>query len=217
MRGAALKLSLVKYLIWTQAFLILFLSVNATAQELKYINRNHTFDEVVTDQALVFGGHTAGYVLTQWDTIRAEGSAEAYRENFGRFRFDNDNTAWNFVGHTYTGAQVYLYYRARGYKQNSSLYLSFLSSLWFEVFIENYTERPSFQDVFNTPIFGSALGFVMEKGTVEMINSESKWKRAMGRILNPFSYLVDDDEEVSFLPIIGNGGLLGAQLSFYYD
>lgn len=201
----------------TLPFIIFLLALSSWAKELKYINRTHTFGEVLTDQALVFGGHTVGYLATQWDTIREEGSAEAYKEHFGRFRFDADNTAWNFVGHTYTGAQVYLYYRSQGYRQNSALYLSFLSSLWFEVFIENYTERPSFQDVFNTPIFGSTLGFVMEKGSVELINSESRWKRFFGRALNPFSFLVDDEDEVSFSPLFNSGGVYGAKMSFYYD
>ncbi len=206
-----------KYLKKFQALILLFTALNGGAQELQYINKNHSVGDVLTDQTLVFGGHALGYVVTQWNTARREGSADSYKENFGRFRFDADNTAWNFVGHTYTGAQVYLYYRAQGYRQNSSLYLSFLSSLWFEVFIENYTERPSFQDVFNTPIFGSTLGYVIEKGSVEMINSKSRWERFFGRVLNPFSFLVEDKESLSFSPLFNRGGIYGAQMSFTYD
>ena len=208
---------MVKFIKSLQAFIFLFISFAGSAEELKYLNRNHTLQEVLSDQAIVFGGHTVGYIATQWDIFRREGSAKQYNENLGRFRFDNDNTAWNFFGHTYTGAQVYLYYRARGYRQDNSLYLSFLSSLWFETFIENYTERPSFQDVFNTPLFGSALGFVMEKGSVQLINSEKKWKRILGRALNPFSFLVEGEESISFAPLIDKNGLLGGQVSFTYD
>ena len=205
------------YLKSFQAFLLFVLAFNAAQAKLKYINKTHTFTDVLTDQALVFSGHTIGYIATQWNTIKEEGSSESYKDNFGRFRFDADNTAWNFAGHTFTGAQVYLFYRARGYRQNRALYLSFLSSLWFEIFIENYTERPSFQDIFNTPIFGSTLGYVIEKGSVEMINSKSKWKRFLGRALNPFSFLVEEEDEVSFSPLFNKSGVFGAQVSISYD
>jgi len=194
--------------------LIGFLIFNAKA--LEYNNKNLEFNESLFDQSIVFAGHTAGYLLTQSETIRKEGSFETYKKNFLSFRFDNDNTTWNFFGHTYTGSQVYLYYRARGYNQNKAFYLSFLSSLWFEVLIENYTEKPSFQDAFNTPFFGSILGHYMETASVHLINSDNMFYRGLGRVLNPFSYLVDENKMV-FIPSFKSKDDFKITWTYFYD
>ena len=162
-------------------------------------------EEVINDQAIVFSGHLAGYILTQYETIREKGSFEAYEDNFLQFRFDPDNSNWNFIGHTYTGSQVYLYYRARKYSKKSAFVLSFLSSLWFETIIENYTEPPSIQDVFNTPIFGSALGYGIEEYSMKLLKSKNKTTRIVGRLLNPFSLLVED-ENITFIPSVNKEG-----------
>lgn len=186
------------------ALFILF-AFSTQTQALEYINKSHDLSDIAVDQGVVFLGHTIGYLATQSDTIREEGSWEDYKDRLLTFEFDNDNTAWNFVGHTYTGAQVYLYYRARGYVESKAFFYSFLSSLYFEVFIENYTENASFQDTFHTPFFGSSLGYVMERVSVNLINSESTFNYYLGRLINPFSYLVDS-KDVSFTPYIDNKG-----------
>tara|TARA_Y100000768_G_scaffold388943_1_gene389025 strand:+ start:2091 stop:2600 length:510 start_codon:yes stop_codon:yes gene_type:complete len=152
------------------------------------------------DQGIVFSGHTLGYLLTQKGTIEKEGSWANYKDNFGHFTVDNDNTTWNLLGHTYTGSQVYLYYRARGYVEQKALFYSFLSSFYFETLIETYTERPSFQDTFNTPFFGSTLGYVFERVSVNFINSDNSFKYYLGRLINPFSYLVDGEASIFVMP-----------------
>lgn len=174
-------------------------SVNTYA--LEYINRSHSYGEVAIDQAIVFAGHTLGYIATQSETIREEGSWKDYNDRFLTFKFDNDNTNWNFIGHTYTGSQVYLFYRARGYAESKAFFYSFLSSLYFETIIENYTEHASFQDTFNTPFFGSSLGYVIERVSVGLINSDSSFAQGVGRLMNPFSYLVKG-EGIVFTPYV---------------
>jgi hypothetical protein len=188
----------------------------ASSYSLEYINDNKEFSDSFTDQAIVFTGHALGYAVTQAETIREEGSFEKYKKHFLSFRFDNDNTTWNFFGHTYTGSQVYLYYRARGYNQNKAFYLSFLSSLWFEVLIENYTENPSFQDTFNTPFFGSILGHYMEKASVSLINSDNGFYKFLGRVINPFSYLVDN-EKMAFIPTFKSKDDFKLTWTYFYD
>lgn len=176
----------------------LFLKSNFV-YSLEYINRSHDLGEVALDQGVVFIGHTLGYLATQPDTVREEGSWEGYNKRFLTFKFDNDNTTWNFLGHTYTGSQVYLYYRARGYVESKAFFYSFLSSLYFEAIIENYTENGSFQDTFNTPFFGSSLGYVIERVSVNLIKSDSAFMRGLGRVINPFSYLVEGKKETTSL------------------
>lgn len=197
-------------------FIILVGILIFKAQALEYKNKNIEFEDSFVDQSIVFAGHAAGYILTQSETIRKEGSFESYKKNFLSFRFDNDNTTWNFFGHTYTGSQVYLYYRARGYNQNKAFYLSFLSSLWFEIFIENYTENPSLQDTFNTPFFGSILGHYMEKASVYLVNSDNLFYRSLGRVINPFSFLVDDNKMV-FIPTFKSKNDFKITWTYFYD
>lgn len=168
---------------------------------LEYINRSHSYGEVALDQGIVFLGHTIGYVATQYDTVKEEGSWTDYNRHFLKFKFDNDNTTWNFIGHTYTGSQVYLFYRAKGYAESKAFFYSFLSSLYFEVFIETYTENPSFQDTFNTPFFGSSLGYVLERASVNFLKSDSAFLNGLGRVINPFSFLVKDNQSTSLTPV----------------
>lgn len=183
---------------------------------LEYKNRNHTLSETLIDQGIVFTGHTLGYLATQSTKIKNDGSFKKYENNFLKFRFDGDNTTWNFIGHTYTGSQVYLYYRARGYNENKAFYLSFLSSLWFEVFIETYTEKPSFQDTFNTPFFGSILGHYMEKASVSLINTDNTFYKIIGRILNPFS-LIKEDNNMALVPSFRDKDNYKITWTYYYD
>ncbi len=194
----------------------LFLCGEAQSSYFDYTDKDHSVRQVIVDQGIVFSGHLTGYLLTQNKTIEQEGSWKKYNEHFLDFKFDNDNTNWNYFGHTYTGSQVYLYYRARGYSRSRAFAFSFLSSLWFEAFIETYTEQPSVQDTFNTPVFGTAAGFIAEKVSVYFLNSESVYVRALGRIINPFSFLVER-KNVAFVPVYKDPENYSFMVSFNYD
>lgn len=195
------------YLIWISSI---------PSYAIVYNDYKHTNSEILQDQAIVFSGHTLGYLLTQRETIQKEGSLDNYKNNFLQFRFDNDNTNWNIFGHTYTGAQVYLYYRARGYNRNKSFLLSFLSSLWFEVFIENYTEKPSIQDTFNTPILGSSLGYFFEGASKSLINSSNPLLKILGRAINPMSFFIDE-RKISVIPVVEGNDHYALQVRYFYD
>ncbi len=83
-------------------------------------------------------------------------------------------------------------------------------TLGSQTLIESYTERPSAQDTFNTPIFGAILGTGLEKVSVELLNSESGFKRVIGRIINPFSFLkAHEDFNAGVIPLRGGAGLVG--------
>lgn len=200
---------------------IVILFLPSAYSELTYADRDHSKTEIFLDQALMFSFHTIGYIATQGGVIEEEGSMENYKKHFFEFHFDPDNKAWNYVGHPLTGSQVYLFYRAKGYRKIDSFYLSFLSSLYFEVFIETYTERPSIQDTFHTPILGSALGYFFENASLRLIGSESIYARFLGRVINPFSLFFDQPNannppEAAMSPIDCQGQFCGLQFAMSF-
>lgn len=196
---------------------ILFICLIQSANAFEYKDYDHDFADKAKDQLIVFSGHLVGYLITQRDVIEEEGSFQKMERNLFDFHFDNDNVNWNYAGHIYTGSQVYLYYRARGYSQHESFYLSFLSSLWFELFIETYTERPSIQDMFNTPIYGSTLGFAIEKISTSLSKSDNSFNRGLAVIMNPFSLLIKDNKDISFFHYTEGKGDYQFRLVFNYD
>lgn len=174
--------------------LILISVFGSQAYALEYRTKDLSLSDKFRHQGYAFAGLLTGYGLTQWDTIKNEGSFRDYEDRFLEFRFDQDNSTWNLIGHPLTGAQTYLFYRAMGHSKKSSLVMSFFSSLAFEVLIETYTERPSIQDTFQTPLFGAIIGNLLEKASVKLINSPSKFNRFLGRVINPFSYLAEKNQ-----------------------
>jgi len=189
---------------------IVAMSICLGALGFEYKDRDHNLRETAYRQGQVFVFHSVGYIVSQSDTIKEDGSWEGYKRRFLDFQYDPDNSVWNLLGHPLTGAQVFLFYRAHGYTREKSFFLGALSSLYFETLIESYTERPSAQDTFNTPIFGAILGTGLEKVSVELLNSESGFKRVIGRIINPFSFLkAHEDFNAGVIPLRGGAGLVG--------
>lgn len=174
--------------------LILISTFGSQAKALEYRDKNLSLSDKFRHQGYAFAGLLAGYGLTQWDTIKNEGSFSDYEDRFLEFRFDQDNSTWNLIGHPLTGSQTYLFYRALGHSKKSSLVMSFFSSLAFEVLIETYTENPSIQDTFQTPLFGAVVGNLLEKASLKLINSPSRFNRFIGRVINPFSFLAERNQ-----------------------
>lgn len=167
---------------------ILCLGSNSLAQESYfYKDREHTKQEVINDLGFVFGISIVAYPLTQWDTVRNEGSWEQYRKNFGRIVFDRDEPFWNYMVHPYTGSQMFLYYRARSYSYSDSLALTFVSSTIFEFFIEVYTEPASVQDLYQTPVLGAVMGYGFEKLSMELLNNGGTISKFFGHLINPMT------------------------------
>jgi hypothetical protein len=180
-----------KHLILVIIFIFSGFCISKNIFALEYKDQQFNLKTKVYHQSLMFSFLAGGYYVTQSEKIREAGSVKGFKDRFLEFRFDKDNSTWNLIGHPLTGSQVYLYYRALGYDSSSSLLMSFSSSLAFEVLIETYTERPSIQDTFQTPLIGAALGKGIEILSLKLINSTSGWKHFIGRVINPFSYLAD--------------------------
>lgn len=154
----------------------------------EYIDRSHTQKEVVSHLGFAYGAMWAGYFVTQWDTIKNRGSFENYRENLGEITLDRDNPIWNLVGHPYTGSQTFLFFRGLGYEKMHAFQMAFWTSTLFEFTVEIYTEKASVQDLYQTPVLGSALGFGIEKLSFFLLNNDDyMFGKLVGHALNPLT------------------------------
>lgn len=73
--------------------------------------------------------------------------------------WDGDNPMFNMVLHPYAGAAYFMAARSCGFSfWGSLLYCTCVSTVAWEFGIEAFMERPSYQDIFITPLVGSVLG-----------------------------------------------------------
>lgn len=73
--------------------------------------------------------------------------------------WDADNPIFNCVLHPYAGAAYFMAARSNGFNfYQSLLYSTLVSTVGWEFGIEAFMERPSYQDLFITPLLGSVLG-----------------------------------------------------------
>lgn len=73
--------------------------------------------------------------------------------------WDHDNPMFNFVLHPYAGAAYFMAARSCGFSfWGSLLYSTIISTVPWEFGIEAFMERPSYQDLFITPLVGSVIG-----------------------------------------------------------
>lgn len=146
-----------------------------------------TRDELIEDFALMYGMQWVGYLVTQADIIRRTGRFANMFEYPLRPHLDNDTYDYNVFRHAVTGNYYFLYYRSRGHDVKSAFIWSFASSLAFEFAIETLTERPSFQDMYHTPVLGTVIGLASEKLSLELLGTDWAGLRFLGYLLNPFA------------------------------
>lgn len=78
--------------------------------------------------------------------------------------WDHDNPIFNYVLHPYAGAVYFMSARSCGFNfYQSLLYSACISTIGWEFGIEACMERPSIQDIFVTPLVGSAIGELFYK------------------------------------------------------
>lgn len=78
--------------------------------------------------------------------------------------WDHDNPIFNYVLHPYAGAVYFMSARSCGFNfYQSLLYCACISTIGWEFGIEACMERPSIQDIFVTPLVGSAIGELFYK------------------------------------------------------
>ncbi len=88
-----------------------------------------------------------------------------YRNIFVRNpEIDGDNAIFNYVLHPYAGAVYFMSARGAGFNfWRSLLYSACISTIGWEFGIEAFMERPSYQDIFITPLAGALVGELFYK------------------------------------------------------
>ncbi|MBL7714904.1 MAG: DUF3943 domain-containing protein [Bdellovibrionales bacterium] len=106
--------------------------------------------------------------------------------------FDKDHWAINYIGHPYSGALYYNSLRSQRATILQSFLFSVVESTIWEYLVEAISERPSIQDLFITPVVGSALGELTHRATMRMRRGGFKpLEKAAVLILNP-TYVINN-------------------------
>lgn len=183
---------------------ILFTSDSPAQERVSSYERMRNF-------GIVYGAQWAVYLATQKPTIERNGSLSNWLNYPFRPHFDNDSFDYNLFQHSLTGGGYFLFYRSQGYTKTDAFLWSTISSATFEFTIETVTERPSWQDLYQTPVYGTLLGLGLESVSDMFFEKDNWWGRALGYLTNPFRLLKKkDDPKSSFLPVYSPGtvGLL---------
>lgn len=154
----------------------------------------------MTNFGAMYAAQVGVYVLTQKPAIEDHGSFRNWYTYPFRPHFDTDSFDYNIFQHSLTGTAYFLFYRARGYKRVDAFLWSFISSLAFEFTIETVTERPSWQDIYQTPVYGTIVGMGVEKISDTLYNTQTWWGKTLGTIVNPFRLISVKEIDVSFYP-----------------
>ena len=129
------------------------------------------------------------YLLTQKQTIAERGSWNNWLNNWNKPTFDRDSFEYNIIKHTMVGSAYYQFYRSRGYSIERAFMWTFATSFAFEFTIETVTERPSIQDIYQTPLYGSILGIGLEKVSQACHKSDTFLGHACGYLFDPFTLI----------------------------
>jgi hypothetical protein len=99
--------------------------------------------------------------VTQWTAEQRRISLQHWWANVRDPKWDPDRWYFNYLGHPYFGAIVYIRARERGFGALGGFgYAAMLSGI-YEYGIEALFERPSYQDLFVTPVGGLLLGALL--------------------------------------------------------
>ena len=110
--------------------------------------------------------------------------------------WDPDKFVFNYVLHPYAGAAYFMSARSCGFNfYQSLLYCTIVSTVGWEYGIEAFMERPSYQDLFITPLVGSAIGECFYKLKRHLVNNNYRLfgSPILGNIV---AFLIDPVNEV---------------------
>ncbi len=100
--------------------------------------------------------------VSKWDMdeLQEKSLQERWREHFRtKPVWDGDDWGINYIGHPVSGAIYYTLARNDGMSIfESAAYSTLMSTFFWEYGYESFAEKPSIQDLFVTPLFGSFLG-----------------------------------------------------------
>ena len=120
-----------------------------------------------------------------------------WKHNFKKGpEWDSDNPVFNYILHPYAGAVYFMAARSNGFNFfGSLLYCTMISTIGWEFGIEACMERPSYQDLFITPLIGSAIGECFYRLKRNIVDNDY---RLFGSpiIGNVVAFLIDPVNEV---------------------
>lgn len=120
-----------------------------------------------------------------------------YRNIFVRNpEIDGDNAIFNYVLHPYAGAVYFMSARGAGFNfWRSLLYSACISTIGWEFGIEAFMERPSYQDIFITPLAGALVGELFYKLKRNIVSHD--YRLGGSRVLgNVVAFLIDPVNEI---------------------
>ena len=196
----------IAFLIRLCTLLVWLFSQTLWAAQYSYKERPHSIKESAAYLGAIYVVSWGIFPFVLPKEFKEYGSFSNWKEYSGEFRFEHDGPFWNWLAHPLSGSQLYLIYRAGGYSRSDSFGMAFLSSALFELAVENYIERPSVQDFYQTPVLGSILGVTLEKASMYLLNSGSSWGKVLGHILNPASLFWFYEGRVQVIPRIDGRG-----------
>ncbi|HXH31333.1 MAG TPA: DUF3943 domain-containing protein [Bacteriovoracaceae bacterium] len=175
------------------------------AKERHYLpveREDFTAKEKLLNFSIVYAAQWGIYYLTQKQAIKDHGSLENYYTNPFRVRFDNDSFDYNIFQHTLSGQFYYLFYRSQAYTEKGAFFWSFMSSLAFEFTIETVTENPSFQDIYQTPVFGTVAGIGIERLSRYLHGTNNFFAHGLAYLINPLSILPNFSRALIAMPTV---------------
>ena len=109
--------------------------------------------------------------------------------------WDRDNSAYNYIGHTYSGGVYYQVARKSGYRQwDAFIYTTLMSTFFWEYGVEAFAEIPSIQDLVVTPLMGWVYGEWAYKTDMKIRNRDNE---VMGsKVLGGISLFLLDPVDV---------------------
>ena len=104
---------------------------------------------------------------------------------------DGDTFFTNLITHPIVGAVDYLFYRSMGYSFWASALGTVVQSTLFEYTIEGLVETPSGSDLIFTPLLGVPIGYVLEKSSEWLVDTDFVPAKILAHIINPMRNFVD--------------------------
>ena len=186
-------------------FFISFLSLFFLKSEVQGETKETSFGVAIGKTLALHAGSFA--VLLTFNLHDNDPSHKNFENAFkDRPRQDDDSDFFNFVLHPAMGSEYYLRARETGTGMWGSFLYSFCASIFWEYFIESWTEHPSEQDLVVTPILGTILGEI--RYIIKNLSNSPHW-------------LIDPIDTIFFsnlhLDIIRDGKKIRPMLVFNYD
>jgi hypothetical protein len=182
-----------------------------------YLDREHSASENFRTIGIVYGMTWFFYPLVQPKVLKGAGGIKEYKRNFGKIVFDQDEPFWNDFIHPLTGSQLYLLYRSIGYDRLGAFEMTFVSSALFEMTVEIFTEPGSVQDLYQTPVLGTMLGYGLENVSMYLLNSGNPIGKILGHALNPATLFPFYEGRTLIIPKLEDadkGAMVKMEMSF---